>query len=116
MPRFNSDSIRAMALDLEEGQEWDDVVPIEVTREQGHAMLAALSLTLTQMQEGIEDTARAAASGDIIAVLVGPKLVESANELHTCIQVLTATLLPSLWAEVQAVKSDDAAEAAAPSV
>jgi hypothetical protein len=111
VPTFESKQIRAMQLDLEEGQAWEDVIPISMTREQWHAVLAAATMLYQQMLEGIEDASVAAAGGDIIAVLVGPKLVESANELHGATRVMVEAVMPSLWNEIEAARTADVAEA-----
>lgn len=99
-----------MAIDLEPGQSWDDIVTLTLTREQSMIALTACSIMLGNVMEGLEEAAQSANRGDITAILVGPHLAQSARDLQGTMRSMAETLLPALISEVDA---RDAAEKAA---
>lgn len=102
--------INAIPLDLEEGQDWDDVLAMDWTREDAFYALTAMSIMLGNVKDGYEEIARAAKDGDVISMLVGPGLMDTGKGLQKSMKALTKVLLPALYAEVQATDAADAAE------
>ena len=103
MPRFDAThSIQGLAIDLEPGQSWDDIVTLTMTREQAMVAMTACSAMLTNVLQGLEDAAASANAGDMMAILVGPHLASSARDLQSAMRTMAETLLPALIAEVDA--------------
>ncbi len=111
MPRSRLEGrVSAMALDLEDGQEWEDIVTVSMRRDQWHAVLVAGSSMLRQTKEGIDDALIAAKEGDPMAILVGPHLVETAKLMQDALRDIARDVLPAVMAEVDRL---DAAESLA---
>jgi len=112
VPRMKN-QIAGMTLSLEEGQEWTDTVQLTMTREQAHLFLASASTMMRQIAEGIEDAMKAADDGDLMAILVGPHLVQSYKDLQGAMREVTSQILPGLWTELMAQEAAEEAEAGA---
>ena len=103
MPRFDAThSIQGLAIDLEPGQAWDDTVTLTMTREQAMIAMTACSAMLRNVMDGLTDAAESANEGDMMAILVGPHLANSARDLQSAMRTMAETLLPALIAEVDA--------------
>jgi hypothetical protein len=96
-------------MELEEGQQWDDILTLTLTREQAWMALSSMSIMLHNIRDGMEQAAESANRGDVTAMLVGPHLLQSGKDMQDALRALTQQLLPALWAEVEA---RDALEAA----
>src|SRR4029078_5470389 len=92
--------IMGMVIDLEDGEQWDDVVSLTMTREQAMIAMSACSIMLRNVMDGMEGARGAADEGDILAIVMGPHLYQSAKDLQSTMRTLAETLLPSLIAEV----------------
>lgn len=99
-------------MDLEDGQAWDDTLTLTLSRQDAFMALAAMSVMFGNIKDGVEQVKDAARDGDIVAVLIGPHLVESGRDMQHAMREMTRQLLPALWAEVEAVDAAEAAEAA----
>jgi hypothetical protein len=102
--------ISAIPLDLEDGQDWDDILNIPLTRHEAFYALTAMSLMLGNVMDGYEDVKRAAKQGDVVSMLIGPHLADTGKGLQDSMRAVTKVLLPALYAEVQATDAADAAE------
>jgi hypothetical protein len=95
--------IIGMVIDLEDGQKWDDVVTLTMTREQAMIAMSACSIMLRNVMDGMEGAMGAADEGDILAIVMGPHLYQSAKDLQSTMRTMAETLLPALIAEVDKV-------------
>ena len=102
-------NVMGMTIDLEPGQQWDETVTLTLTREQGLIAMTACSVMLRNVMDGMEGAQDAANEGDILAIVMGPHLMQSAKDLQGTMRAMAETLLPKLIAEVDA---NDAAKAA----
>jgi hypothetical protein len=88
-------------MDLEPGQKWDDMLSFTLTREQAQTLLTVCIMQMDKFVEGLEDARKAADQGDILAMLVGPALAETAQTVQAVLAELTKVVNPAMWAEVQ---------------
>jgi len=102
-------TIGAIPMDLEPGQSWDDTMTLTLTRQDAFMAMASLSIMLGNIKDGLEAARASADDGDITAILVGPHLYQSGQDIQQSMRSFVKQLLPALWAEVEA---RDAAEAA----
>lgn len=116
MPRKRQQIRQVAAVDmgeLEEGQDWDDPLQIALRRDQAHIALMALSMMFGDTQEGLAEMRAAARQGDLTALLVGPHLVQSLQDVQDTMRAIALVTNPALMAEVDSLADADAAEAEA---
>jgi hypothetical protein len=102
--------IGAMPMELREGETWEDILSFTLTRQDAMMAMAAMSVMLSSIKENMDSIAQQANDGDIMAILVGPHLLESAKDLQGAMRSFVQQSMPDLWKEVEA---QDAAEEAA---
>lgn len=103
-------TIGAMPMELREGETWEDILTLNLTRQDMMMAMAAMSVMLTSIRDNMEHIAQQANDGDIMAILVGPHLLESAKDMQKAMRSFVEQSMPDLWAEIEA---NDAAEEAA---
>jgi hypothetical protein len=109
VPRHESINgrVRALVLDLEDGQDWDDLVTVTLRRDEWHTVLVAGTNLLRDTKEGIDAALIEAKEGNPLAALVGPHLVDTAKLTQDAMRGITRVVLPLMMQEVDAI---DAAE------
>jgi hypothetical protein len=106
--------VSALTLELNEGESWDDKLPVTFTREQANIILVTLTQQISTVNEGYEDALRAAKRGDVTSMLVAPHLADTLSDLQVVLRIMAQLCDPVKYAEVmaEAVKSDEVGQGA----
>lgn len=95
------DTLGVYAVDLEDGQEWTDLLSVTLTRKQWATTLAALVKQGIEGHELLSELVEKAARGDMLAIAVGPVVQQQVNDIGEATRVVTETILPHVAAEAR---------------
>lgn len=101
--------LNAFELSIPESQSWDDVLTVNLTRDQMGVLLAVVTMQFGTVSDGLAVIERSAKKGDLIALMAGPAVVESAHKLQDVMRVLAEAFDPDMYAKVMAEDATDKA-------
>jgi len=101
--------LNAFEVTLNDGESWDDELTLVMTREQANILLAAMTMQMQQVSEGLDAARHSATRGDLTAIFAEPALRQSATQLQTVLKIVARTCDPVAYEAIMTahVMSDE---------
>lgn len=96
-------TILGMEVDLQDGQTWDDVLEVKMTREQWAMAMVMLMAEATSLTAAVEACQRDMQDGNLTATLMLPHLVDS----HRLMSSIVIHVMHSTFPEINKQAMDE---------